>query len=162
MYALHAGARKVTFVDRSEDALDLLRENLRRNNWTGRSSILRGDAFDLLNEMNQENRTFDFASLDPPAFARHKSQLNNARRGYIEANLRAMRMVKEDGVLATSSCSAPVDRDMFVRIVRDSARDAHTACRIIEERNQPPDHPWLPEVPSTLYLSCLICEISLR
>lgn len=162
LHALNAGAEHVTFVDQSEDALSLLREILRRNDWLDRAELVEDDAFDVLNRMSRENESFDFIALDPPAFARSRSQLDQARRGYKEANLRAMRMLKDRGILATSSCSAPVSRDGFVRIVRESASDAHTACRVLEERNQPPDHPWLPDLPSTLYLKCLICEISLR
>lgn len=162
LHALHAGAENVTFVDQSEHALELLGENLRRNDWMDRANIVQDNVFDLLNDYNQADERFDFIALDPPAFASTRSQLDEARRAYTEANLRAMRMVKDDGILATSSCSAPVERETFLEFVRKSARDAHTACRVLEERNQPPDHPWLPEIPSTRYLTCLICEISLR
>lgn len=162
LHALHAGAEHVTFVDQSAEALSLLREILRRNDWLARAELIEDDAFDVLNRRRRENQTFDFIALDPPAFARSRSQLDQAKRGYKEANLRAMRMLKDRGILATSSCSAPVSRDDFVTLVRESASDAHTACRVLEERNQPPDHPWLTDLPSSLYLKCLLCEISLR
>jgi 23S rRNA (cytosine1962-C5)-methyltransferase len=162
LHALQGGADRVTFVDQSEDALSLLRENLRRNGWMDRAEIIEDDGFDVLNRMARDNRSYDFIALDPPSFARSSSQLDEARRGYKEVNLRSMRMVKDEGILATSSCSAPVSRETFVEIVRESASDAHTACRVLEERGQPPDHPWLTDVSATRYLKCLICEISLR
>ncbi len=162
LHALNGGARHVTFVDQSEEALSLLRENLNRNGWESRAEIIRDDGFDVLNRKARNKDSYDFIVLDPPSFAQTPSRLDQAERGYKEINLRSMRMLKDEGVLATSSCSAPVSRDKFVKILRESASDAHTACRILEERGQPPDHPWLTDVPATRYLKCLICEISLR
>jgi 23S rRNA (cytosine1962-C5)-methyltransferase len=149
-------------VDQSAEALSLLKENLSRNGWTSRGEIVEDDGFDVLNRRARSDQSYDFIVLDPPAFAKSNSRLDEAQRGYKEINMRSMRMLKDEGILATSSCSTPVSRKQFVKILRESASDAHTACRVLEERGQPPDHPWLTDVPATRYLKCFICEISLR
>lgn len=157
---LAGGAESVTFVDTSEDALDLVRENLRLNGWSDRAEVVEADGFDYLNDRSGEV-TFDFIALDPPAFAHSPSRKQRALDGYKEINLRSMTLLKEGGLLATSTCSSPVTRRDFLDVLVDSADDAHVSCRILEERRQGPDHPWLPKVPSTLYLQSIICEISL-
>lgn len=160
--ALAADAEFLTFVDGSEDALELVRENLRLNGWEDRSEVVEADAFDYLNERTDEDAPFDFIALDPPAFATREAQKEGALRGYKEVNLRAMRLLKGNGLLATSSCSSPVDREDFLGVLRSSTEDAHVNSRILEDRFQGPDHPWRPRLPKTQYLNAVICEISLN
>ncbi|MFB6346359.1 MAG: class I SAM-dependent rRNA methyltransferase [bacterium] len=159
--ALDRGADHVTFVDSSSAATDLVQENLRRNGWSESASIQEKDCFDYLNDRSEKGNTTDFIALDPPAFARNSSGKGRALKGYKEINLRAMQLLKEGGFLATNTCSAPVTRDDFIEVVRESADDAHVSCRVLEDRTQGPDHPWLPRIPRTLYLQSMICEISL-
>lgn len=160
--ALGGGADRVTFVDSSPDALDLVRENLKLNDWTDRAAVVEADGFDYLNEASDRESPFDFIALDPPAFARRESQKDRALGGYKEINLRAMQILKGGGLLATSSCSTPVNRRDLLGVVRSSSDDAHVSCRILEDRNQGPDHPWLPKLEKTQYLHSMICEISLH
>lgn len=160
--ALARGAGPVTFVDSSERALELVEENLRRNDWTDRADLVEADAFDYLNDRSEEGTECEFIVLDPPAFARRPESKDRALGGYKEINLRAMQILREGGLLASSSCSTPVTRNDFLGVIQSSADDAHVNCRVLEERSQGPDHPWLPKLPATLYLQSMICEISLR
>lgn len=159
--ALADGAGSMTFVDSSKQALELVRENLRLNDWTDRGEVLEADAFDYLNEQTEGESPFDFIALDPPAFATRDAQKGGAIRGYKEVNLRSMQILKNGGLLATSSCSSPVSREDFLGVIRSSTEDAHVTSRVLEARTQGPDHPWRPRLPKTQYLNAMICEISL-
>lgn len=102
---------------------------------------------------------YDFIVLDPPAFARSKSQIKNAIRGYREINSNAMRMLKKGGLLATSSCSFHIGREIFLDMLRLAAKDAGRQARLIEMRSQSKDHPVLLSMPETEYLKCVFLEI---
>ncbi|MGM0380857.1 MAG: class I SAM-dependent rRNA methyltransferase [bacterium] len=156
---LHGGAEKVVFVDNSERALDLVRENIRHNGWQNRAEVVCSDGFDYL---NHTDRKFDLIVLDPPSFAHSDEKLEAARRGYKEINLRAMNILKSSGgVLATSSCTSPVDEEIFTEILTASAHDAHVTLSIREQHTQPVDHPWLINLPSSHYLNCIFGEVHL-
>jgi 23S rRNA (cytosine1962-C5)-methyltransferase len=145
---LWAGAESVTFVDRSRRALELVRENLDANGWTDRAEMIKEDGFDYLEGALDRDERYDTVVLDPPAFAKSEDQYGQARAGYKGINFRAMRLLKPSGLLATSSCSHPVDMERFTGIVRESAHDAHVACQILQRRQQSPDHPWLADDPA--------------
>jgi 23S rRNA (cytosine1962-C5)-methyltransferase len=96
--------------------------------------------------------------LDPPPFARSRSAVEAAARGYKEVNLRALRLLEPGGRLATFSCSHHVSEATFEDVVRDAATDAGITVRVIEKLTQAPDHPVLLTVPETRYLKGLLLE----
>lgn len=158
LQALAAGAAEVAFLDSSAVALQLAERNAQRNGFTG-FHILKDNAFDALRRMERSGEVFDAVVLDPPAFARTKSQLDGAYRGYKEVNLRALRLLRPGGLLVTSSCSQPVTTDMYVGLVRDAAADSGRHARLIEERGAPPDHPGLVAAEGSRYLQCLFVQM---
>lgn len=147
---------RVDAVDLSSTAVQLARSNAERN---GLQNIIckEANAFDFLREKKQER--YDTIVLDPPAFARNKESLEGALRGYKEINHRAMRLLKDGGVLVTSSCSYHVSEGLFAEILAEAARDAGCWLRVLERRIQSSDHPVLMAVPETLYLKCFILEV---
>lgn len=158
---LQAGASHVSFVDRSNRALELVEENVRRNGWSDRVELVESDGFDYLEESLQSDSRFDSIVLDPPAFVKSGDKLFEGKAGYKGINFRAMRLLKPEGILATSSCSHPVDMETFTEIIRESAHDAHVDCQIMERRFQSPDHPWIVNDPRSRYLTCVFAQISL-
>ncbi len=98
--------------------------------------------------------------LDPPPFARSQRALDSALRGYKELNLRALKMLRPDGILVSCSCSYHVSEAEFVAMLAEAAADARRALRILEKRTQAKDHPTLVSVPETSYLKCIICTVS--
>jgi 23S rRNA (cytosine1962-C5)-methyltransferase len=147
---------RVDAVDLSSTAVQLARSNAERN---GLQNIIckEANAFDFLREKKPER--YDTIVLDPPAFARNKESLEGAVRGYKEINNRAMRLLKDGGVLVTSSCSYHVSEGLFAEILAEAARDAGCWLRVLERRIQSADHPVLMAVPETLYLKCFILEV---
>lgn len=97
--------------------------------------------------------------LDPPAFARHKSNLESALRGYKELNLRAMKILNPGGYLVTCSCSFHVSEADLLEVIAEAALDAHRTVVVVERRTQSRDHPILLTVPETHYLKCLILRV---
>ena len=114
------------------------------------------NAFDLLRDQADEGQTYDTIVLDPPAFAKTKSSVPAALRGYKEINLRAFHLLSPGGVLVTASCSFHIDDGTFERTVLSAAADAGRSVQVIERRGAARDHPTLLGVPETRYLKCLM------
>jgi len=159
-FALHMAPKvvKVLAVDISEEACALARLNAERNG-AGNIEIINANVFDYLRELYRAGERFDTVVLDPPAFAKGKAALDNAYRGYKEINLRALRMLDPGGILVTCSCSYHMGEAIFLRMLGEAIADAGRQVRIIERRTQGRDHPYLPGVPETLYLKCVIAQV---
>ena len=161
-FALHAGrygAKEVTGVDISGFACEFAARNAKLNGLEDRVHFVEANAFDLLAEKSRSGDRYDVIILDPPAFTKSKSTLENAMRGYKEINLRAMKMIVPGGYLITCSCSQHVLPDIFRRMVQDAASDARVLLRQVEFRTQGKDHPILPQSPETEYLKCGIYQV---
>jgi 23S rRNA (cytosine1962-C5)-methyltransferase len=158
LQALAAGCERATFLDASEAAVAAALANAAANGFAARVQGVVANAFDQLRAYEREGRRFDVIVLDPPAFARGRAHLAAAFRGYKEINLRAMRLLRPGGLLATSSCSQPVSDDMFLRMLADAAADARCRMRVVERRGAGPDHPGLLGAEPTLYLKCVFLE----
>src|SRR4029077_8208807 len=142
-FALHLAqsCSRVTGVDSSRPALEVADRNATLN---GRDiEWVEANAFDLLRDYADAGRRYDTIVLDPPAFAKSKSNLETALRGYKELNLRALKMLRPGGILISCCCSYHVSPAQYVEVVGDSARDVHRNLRIVENRGQAKDHPIL-------------------
>ena len=117
------------------------------------------NVFDLLREESERGERYDTIVLDPPAFAKAKSSVDPALRGYKEINLRAFHMLNAGGVLVTCSCSFHIDDAQFETTVLAAAGDAKRRVQVVERRGAARDHPTLLGVPETRYLKCLILRV---
>ncbi len=145
----------VVGVEASADALQLARRNQELNGIAG-IEWREANCFDFLKAADQKGERFDTIVLDPPAFARQKSNLEAALRGYKELNLRALKMLNPGGLLISFSCSFHVSEADLLETVAAAALDAHRTVVVVERRTQSRDHPILLTVPETHYLKCLI------
>jgi 23S rRNA (cytosine1962-C5)-methyltransferase len=159
-FALHLAqsCSKVTGVDSSRPALEVAEGNATLNN--REVEWIEANAFDLLRDYADAGRRYDTIVLDPPAFAKSRSNLETALRGYKELNLRALKMLRPGGVLISCCCSYHVSPEQYLDVVRVSARDVHRNLRIAEIRGQAKDHPMLLNVPETGYLKCVVAYLS--
>ena len=155
--AAHGGAEHVTAVDVSESAVEMARENARRNGLEDRMDFVAADVFDLLPEVKKGE--YDFIILDPPAFTKSRRTVGRAEKGYKEINLRALKALPRGGYFATASCSHFMPSELFVKMLRSAAQDANVELRQIEARQQAPDHPILWNVPETDYLKFYIFQV---
>jgi len=149
------GAEEVLAVDLSAEALERVRANAALNglaNVTAREA----NVFDLLRSCDDAGERFDTVVLDPPAFAKNRSAVEKAVRGYKEINLRALKILRPGGCLVTCSCSYHVHEDDFEALLGEAAADAEVAVCVVEKRRQARDHPVLLGVPETHYLKCFV------
>ena len=155
---LARASESVLGIDSSAEALATARRNQELNGFTN-IDWREANCFDYLKAADQGGERFDTVVLDPPAFARHKSDLEGALRGYKELNLRALKILNRGGFLITCSCSYHVSEGEFIETVAGAALDAHRAVQVVERRTQSRDHPILLTVPETHYLKCLILRV---
>ena len=154
-----AGAKSVLGVDASELAVRQAEENAALN---GLSEVVRfrcADVFELLPELERAGETFDVVILDPPAFTKSRNSIKNAVKGYREINLRAMKLVKNGGFLATCSCSHFMDYELFTKTISQAAQNVHRRLRQVEYRTQAPDHPILWAADESYYLKFYIFQV---
>ncbi len=156
--ALH-GAASVLGLDVSRDAVKMAREHAAMNKVEERCQYRDADAFDEFPRLERAGARFDLVILDPPSFARTKQAVPQALAGYKQINLRALRLVRPQGFLATCSCSHHVGEEEFWRMLQDAACDAKRQLRLIERRSQARDHPVLASMPETRYLKCFILQV---
>ena len=154
-----AGAREVIGVDASQLVVDQATENAKLNGLENVVSFRCEDVFELLPKLETEGEKFDVVILDPPAFTKSRSSIKNAIKGYREINLRAMKLVKNGGFLATCSCSHFMSYDLFTETINQAARNVHKRLRQVEFRTQAPDHPILWAADESYYLKFYIFQV---
>lgn len=157
--AFKAGAREVTSVDISEEAVAMVNNNIKLNKAEKVMKAVCADVFDLLKKYEAEGEKFDVIILDPPAFTKSAKNIQKAYGGYKEINLRAMRLLNEGGILVTCSCSHFFDSNTFYDMIVHAAMDSHKKVQILEKRGAGPDHPLLAGYPKSEYLKCAICVV---
>lgn len=159
-FALHLAGRaaRVRALDVSEEALARGRDNAALNQFTNIDWVA-GDAFDLLPEWGRTGERFDMVVVDPPAFAKNKSSVRAALRGYHELNRRALRLVAPGGWLLTASCSFHIHRADFMAMLSRAA--AASGRRVVLHRvlGQAVDHPEVLTIPETGYLKGAVVRV---
>jgi len=156
--ALAGGAAKVTAIDSSGPALELLQRNVALNKLPA-CECIEGDVFQLLRKLRDRARSFDLIVLDPPKFAPTAAHAEKASRAYKDINLLAFKLLRPGGLLFTFSCSGGVSRELFQKIVAGAALDAGVDAQIVEHLSAGADHPVALNFPEGDYLKGLICRV---
>lgn len=160
VYALAHGAKNVTSVDSSVDALEMGRRHVEMNGLPReKAAWIEGDVFKVLRTLRDQGSSFDMVILDPPKFAPTAAQAERAARGYKDINLLGLKLLKPGGILATFSCSGGISAELFQKIVAGAALDAGMDARIVQTLTQGPDHPVALAFPEGAYLKGLILQI---
>jgi len=161
VYALAGGAKAVTEVESSADALEMARGNVLLND-LGVDNLEQeqGDVFKVLRSYRDQARQYDAIILDPPKFAPTSVQAQKAARGYKDINLLAFKLLKPGGLLFTFSCSGGISPELFQKIVADAALDAGVQARITGHLFQGADHPVALNFPEGTYLKGLVCYVT--
>jgi 23S rRNA (cytosine1962-C5)-methyltransferase len=156
--AARDGATEVLCVDSSAQALELAAANARRNELE--IATRKGDAFEVLEALGEERREFDIVVIDPPAFAKRKKDLPKALAAYKRLNQLAVKLVADDGILVSCSCSYHVSAQELQDAAAKAARAAHRHLQVLEAGGQAPDHPVHPAIPETRYLKAYFCRVN--
>ena len=157
VYALGAGANRVTSLDSSRKAMDALQQNLILNGFSGQQheSVV-ADAKVYLSNMPAD---FDVVVLDPPAFAKRQADRQKGMQGYRFINTAALKNIKPGGVLFTFSCSQAISREMFSSVLMSSAIDAGRSVRVLHQLGHSADHPVSVFHPEGEYLKGLVLRV---
>jgi len=159
-FSIHGGlggAKEITLIDSSDEALGVAGEHFRLNQLENIShQFIRGDVFEVMRGLKA---TYDIVILDPPPFAKKKGHLPGASRGYKDLNLWAFRLLNQDGLLLTFSCSHHMSWDLFQKIVFSAALDSGKSVQLIGRMGHPWDHPNNLCHPEGEYLRGLICRV---
>ncbi len=158
--ALQGGAVKVTNIESSADAINLIVKHAELNRLADKKfENVQGDVFAVLRQYREAGRKFDMVILDPPKFVSSADQLKRGCRGYKDINLIAMQLLRENGLLVTFSCSGHLSPELFQKIVADAAVDAKRVARMTATLGQPADHPVALNFPEGRYLKGLVCYL---
>lgn len=149
-----SGKVQVTGVDSSERAIRQAEQNSVMNNLQEKARFVISDVFDFLRKRKEAGDTYDFIVCDPPAFVKSASKIREAVRAYTDLNEACMRLLKPGGLLATSSCSYHLQKDMFIEMLLVAASASGRSLRLLSLRSQAMDHPVLLAMPETEYLKC--------
>jgi len=158
--ALRAGATEVTCVDSSAEALEGLQASAAANGM--KPSVLRGDAFEVMESLHAERRRFDVVVIDPPAFVKRKKDLPKGEAAYKRLNQLALQLLDRDGIVVSCSCSYHLSADSLVAAIQRAARHVSRFVQIVEVGGQAPDHPIHPAIPETRYLKAFFCRSTLE
>ncbi len=158
LHAARAGATEVLGLDSADDAIVQARKNAEHNNVQAEFQTV--NVFDWLNDpVRASEPRWDVIVLDPPPFAKSKSALEGALRGYKEINLRALQRLTPGGLLATYTCSHHMHDEELRSVLAQAAVDAKRKVRIVEFCHQPEDHPVLVTMPESEYLRGYIVRV---
>jgi 23S rRNA (cytosine1962-C5)-methyltransferase len=155
-----AGAREVVCVDASESALQWLEASAEQNGVGAHVSTLQGKAVQVLKQLVADNEKFDVVVLDPPAFIKKRKDQRAGEAAYRHLNELAIRLLHDNGLLVSASCSMPLTNDTLMEIVRGAARHLDRNAQLIWRGGQGPDHPVHPAIPETEYLKAQFCRLS--
>ncbi|RKW50251.1 MAG: class I SAM-dependent rRNA methyltransferase [Prevotella sp.] len=157
VYAMRGQAKLVHSVDSSAKAVELTNQNIALNF----PQDTRHEAFceDAFKYLDTHDGKYDLIVLDPPAFAKHRSTLRNALKGYTRLNVKGFQQIKSGGILFTFSCSQVVTKEQFRNAVFTAAAQAGRKVRILHQLHQPADHPINIYHPEGEYLKGLVLYV---
>lgn len=160
LYAIRGGATEVVSCDIAPAAARDAASNCELNGFDpGAYPFLVEDCFKLLERFGQQGRRFDLVILDPPSFARAKSNRYAAARAYTRLNALALRCVTPGGFLVSSSCTSQIAPEMFRELLADAATQSRQRLLILHEAGQPADHPVPAGFPEGRYLKFVIARV---
>jgi 23S rRNA (cytosine1962-C5)-methyltransferase len=165
LHAARAGAAHVHFLDQSAEAIEASKRNAVTNGLAERCSFEAVNVFDwfkahtAVKPHEKVIPRFDLIVLDPPSFTRNRASVPDALRGYKEIHLRALKLLRAGGTLATFCCSHHVNVATFQDVILSAAYDTRRVLRRVATYSQSPDHPVIPMIPETEYLKGFAFEV---
>ncbi len=147
---LAASGFEVIGVDKSEDDLEIARRNAKRNGL--RVSFIRSDVFEFL---ETDKSTYDVIVADPPSLIKRKSERKKAVSILSKLVELVSRRLNIGGTFVLCSCAYNIDVSLLVESMRRGVEGKSLFWRITEVTHQDIDHPYIAQIPETLYLKCV-------
>ena len=157
-FSLHAAAKGASCmaVDKDPIALQALEKVAMLNKLDKKIGSRLGDALEVLDQLLKEGRRFTHAVIDPPTLAKRKDEVTAAKRIFTIATKNTLRMLEAGGIIMVSTCAYHIKVDDLLEAVRFAAGDAGRRLEVLDVTYQPLDHPWVLQIPESLYLKTLI------
>ena len=157
-FSLHAAAKGASCmaVDKDPIALQALEKVAMLNRLDKKIGSRLGDALEVLDQLVKEGRRFTHAVIDPPTLAKRKDEVTAAKRIFTIATKNTLRMLEAGGIVMVSTCAYHIKVDDLLEAVRFAAGDAGRRLEVLDVTYQPLDHPWVLQIPESLYLKTLI------
>jgi 23S rRNA (cytosine1962-C5)-methyltransferase len=165
LHAARAGGARVHMLDQSAEAVAASLRNAKVNGLAEKCTAEAINVFDWLKAQTAVKPhekvipRFDLIILDPPSFTRNRASVPDALRGYKEIHLRALKLLRPGGTLATFCCSHHVNAQLFQDTLLSAAYDTRKVLRRVATYAQSPDHPIIPMIPETEYLKGFAFEL---
>jgi len=157
------GASRIDCVDASAAALERAQANVARQARSGASAEFfahRGDAFDVLTQLAKTGERYDVVVVDPPAFIKRRKDIPQGEAAYRKLNQLALRVLADEGLLISCSCSYHLAIESLQTAIQSAARHVDRAVQIVYQGMQSPDHPVHPAIPETRYLKSFFCRVT--
>lgn len=140
-FGLHAASKgaNVAMLD-MKDAIAQAKRNARLNGVESKISYIEGKAFEETKKLLSKPGRFDLITVDPPAFVQRPGDLKKGKKAYHQINYNCMKLLKNNGILVTNSCSHFLSLDGFLKVLSDAASNAGKRASIIEKRFASADH----------------------
>jgi 23S rRNA (cytosine1962-C5)-methyltransferase len=153
-----AGATQVDFVDVSDSALNLAKQNAEWNE-VREANFIKADVFRYLETAVEERKKFDLVILDPPKFARNRNSVSDAIRGYRQLQSLGIRLLEPGGILVSCCCSGAVSGEMLLELLGQLATEEKRDLQLLQRLGHPPDHPVSATCWESTYLKCFIVRV---
>lgn len=141
IHALVQGAKEVTSLDISEQALTAAKENARLNSYKGVHKTITGDAFQQLQQLITDGKKFDLVVIDPPSFAKSKGEIEGAKRKYIQLAQLGAQLTGPNGTLVLASCSSRISSESFFQLNETALKVLRPKYSLIASTDHDVDHP---------------------
>ena len=152
VHALFNGAKEVTSLDISKQALEIALQNGKLNNYTGKHKVIAGDAFAELKNLIKNKTTFDVVVIDPPSFAKQASEIDLAKKKYAQLARLGEQLTAKNGLLVLASCSSRVVSQVFLDINSQTLGTSKRKYKVVLKTQHDSDHPV--GFPEGAYLKC--------
>jgi len=160
-WSIHLAKRgaNVKGIDSSDKAIEIAQQNAMLNNVQDRCKFIKSDVFDYLRWEAKKGKKYNFIVVDPPAFVKSRQEKKDAIEGYVNLNRMALKLLRKNGILATSSCSQHISEAEFTEIIKESFKASNRTGILLYKGTQSKDHPIILTMPETAYLKCLILRV---
>ncbi|WP_055437145.1 class I SAM-dependent rRNA methyltransferase [Lacinutrix algicola] len=152
VHALANGAKEVTSLDISKQALEIAVLNGKLNPYSGTHKTIADDAFAAMKQMIKNKQTFDVVVIDPPSFAKQQSEIELAKKKYAQLAQLGVKLTAKKGLLVLASCSSRVLADSFFDINTQVLNESSRTSECILKTHHDSDHPI--GFPEGAYLKC--------
>jgi len=152
-----AGAKEVVAIDKDSDSIAMAEENKKINNFNN-VEFYQDRYENFASKYDKEK--FDIIILDPPSLIKKKTERKKGMEIFKNITEISKPLIKEDGIIGLCSCAYQADIDLLVEAMRRAYFGEGYKHQVLGITYQSDDHPWMIQIPESLYLKCIWVKLS--